>query len=228
SSTMSPERVDKGLYEIQWIAHTEIQSDQPEKAAASDSLSWLVFLDGDGIGTTVADRLRRSGHRVRVVLHQPVTVLTKIDGGYALNPRRPEQLNRLLQTQLENEGDLAGIIYCWPLDICAHTDGQLADAGAEMNDHLGVFTILQLAKTFAELDTLAARLYVITANAQPARGTERLAVERATVWGLGRVVGHQEFVNRWGGLIDIDDADDHTDTASRICEHILSEDPEDQ
>src|SRR6202034_3313961 len=52
SSSMSPERVDKGLYEIQWIAHTEIQNDQPEKAAASDSLSWLVFLDGAGVRQT--------------------------------------------------------------------------------------------------------------------------------------------------------------------------------
>ena len=126
SSSMSPERVDKGLYEIQWIAHTEIQNDQAEKAAASDSLSWLVFLDGDGIGTTVADQLRRSGHRVRVVLHQPVAALTKIDGGYALNPRRPEQLNRLIRTHLENEGDLAGIINCWPLDIRAESDGRHA------------------------------------------------------------------------------------------------------
>ena len=228
SSSMSPERVDKGLYEIQWITHTEIRNDRAEKAALSDSLSWLVFLDGDGIGTTVADRLRRSGHRVRVVLHQPVTALTKIDGGYALNPQRPEQLNRLIQTQLENEGDLAGIINCWPLDMRAESDGRHAATSGEMNDHLSVFTILHLAKAFAEDDTMAPRLYVITANTQPARGTERLAIEQATVWGLGRVFGHQEFVNGWGGLIDIDDADDHTETASRICEHILSEDPEDQ
>ena len=89
---MSPERVDKGLYEIQWIAHTEIQHDQAETATSPDSLSWLVFLDSDGVGTTLADQLRRRGHRVRAVLHQPVTALTKVDGGYALNPRQPEQL----------------------------------------------------------------------------------------------------------------------------------------
>ena len=134
----------------------------------------------------------------------------------------------MIRTHLENEGDLAGIINCWPLDMGAESDGRHAATSGEMNDHLGVFTILRLAKAFAEHDTMASRLYVITANAQPARGTERLAVDQATVWGLGRVVGHQEFVNRWGGLIDIDDADDHTETASRICEHILAEDPEDQ
>ena len=75
---------------------------------------------------------------------------------------------------------------------------------------------------------MAPRLYVLTSNAQPALGTERLAVEQAAVWGLGRVFGQQEFANRWGGLIDIDDADDRTQTASRVCEHILAGDAEDQ
>ena len=90
-----------------------------ETAMSPDGLSWLIFLDSDGVGTTLADQLRRSGHRVRAVLHQPVTALTKVDGGYALNPRQPEQLHQLIETHLENEGDLAGIINCWPLDISA-------------------------------------------------------------------------------------------------------------
>jgi acyl transferase domain-containing protein len=224
SSRVSPERVEKGLYEIQWIAPPEIQHEQGETAMSPDSLSWLVFLDKDGVGTTLADHLRRRGHRVRAVLHQPVTALTKVDGGYALNPRQPEQLHQLLETHLENEGDLAGIIDCWPLDIRPDRNPQVA----EISYQLGVFPILHLVKAFADHDSFAPRLYVITANAQPALGSERLAVEQAPVWGLGRVVGHQEFVNRWGGLIDIDDADDRAETGSRICEHILADGPEDQ
>ena len=227
SSRMSPERIDKGLYEIEWVARTEMgRSDGA--ATSTDSLSWLIFLDSDGVGTTLADQLRRSGHRVRAVLRQPVSALTKVDGGYFLNPRQPEQLHQLIATHLENEGDLAGIINCWPLDMSAEPDLRQADTSGEMNNHLGVFTILHLAKAFAEHDTLTPRLYVLTSNAQPALGTERLAVEQAAVWGLGRVFGQQEFADRWGGLIDIDDADDCTQTASRVCEHILAEDAEDQ
>jgi acyl transferase domain-containing protein/acyl carrier protein/NADP-dependent 3-hydroxy acid dehydrogenase YdfG len=224
SSRISPERVDKGLYEIQWVVHPEIQQEPGEKGIAPDSLSWLILLDTDGVGTTLADQLRRRGHRVRAVLQQPVAALTKVDGGYALNPRRPEQLHHLIETHLENEGDLAGIINCWPLDISPDPDPELA----ELNYELGVFTILHLVKTFADHDSVAPRLYVITANAQPALGSERLAVDQAPVWGLGRVVGHQEFVHHWGGLIDIDDADDRAETGSRICEHILADGPEDQ
>ena len=224
SSRMSPDRVDKGLYEIQWVARPEIEQEPGETGTAPDGLSWLIFLDTHGVGTALADQLRRSGYRVRAVLHQSVTTLTKIDSGYALNPRQPEQLHQLIETHLKNEGDLAGIINCWPLEISSGPDPEFT----EMNDHLGVLTILHLAKAFADHDSVTPRLYVITANAQPALGTEPLAVEQAAVWGLGRVVGHQEFVDRWGGLIDIDDADDRTETGSRICAHILADEPEDQ
>jgi acyl transferase domain-containing protein/acyl carrier protein len=229
SSRMSAERVDKGLYEIQWVAHSEVQLDQRGTAVSAYSPSWLIFIDAGGLGTVLAEQLRRNGQRVRKVIHQPVTALTKVDGGYALNPRQPEQLRQLFETHLEMEGNNAGIVNCWPLDICADPDSQRADAeGAEIDYHLGVFMILNLVKTVADHDALQPRLYLITANAQPALGTETLAVDQAPIWGLGRVIGHQEFVNRWGGLIDIDDADDRAEAASRICEHILADDPEDQ
>ena len=227
SSRMSPERVDKGLYEIQWVADTDTPSDQHQNATSTDSLSWLIFVDSAGVGTTLAGLLQGSGQRVQMVIHQPVSALTEIDGGYAVDPRQPRQLDELLATHLEKEGDLAGIINCWPLDIRAHPDGEGADA-AEANHQIGVFTILHLVKALADHDTVHPRLYLITANAQPAPGTEALAVEQAAIWGLGRVIGHQEFVNHWGGLIDIDDADDRAGTAAHICEHILCDEPEDQ
>ena len=72
------------------------------------------------------------------------------------------------------------------------------------NHRLGAFTILRLVKALAEHDTVKPRLYLVTANAQPAPGTQLRAVDQAAIWGLGRVIGHQEFSEHWGGLIDID------------------------
>ena len=95
-----------------------------------------------------------------------------------------------------------------------------------------MFTVLRLVKALAEHDTVKSRLYLITANAQPAPGTQLSAVDQAAIWGLGRVIGHQEFSEHWGGLIDIDmnidTAPDRADTAARICEHLLDDGPEDQ
>ncbi|WP_375481269.1 type I polyketide synthase, partial [uncultured Mycobacterium sp.] len=118
SSRMSPERVDKGLYEIQWVATTGVQQDL-ENATPTATSSWLIFVDAAGIGSTLAAHLRRSGQRVQTVMRHTSDALTRFDGGYALNPRQPQQLHQLLETQLEKEGNLAGIINCWPMDICA-------------------------------------------------------------------------------------------------------------
>ncbi|TPG29519.1 SDR family NAD(P)-dependent oxidoreductase [Mycobacterium hodleri] len=216
SSGMSSERIDKGLYEIQWCERTDDGQDPPGADASVDT-SWLVFVDDTGVGTTLAEHLRSRGHRVHTVVHETVDALTELDGGYLLNPRCPEQLDHLIEGHLGAHADLAGIVDCWPLDVAADED-----------QPLGVLTILRLVKALATHDTVKPRLHVITANAQPAPGTEVCAVDQAAVWGLGRVIGHHEFAGQWGGLIDVDDADDGEDTAARICEHLLGDGSEDQ
>ena len=141
-----------------------------------------------------------------------------------MNTRRPEQISELF-AHLGDGGDLAGIVNCWPLDI---SDGLSIDE----KQQLGVLTILRLVKALAEHDTVKSRLYLITANAQPAPGTPLHSVDQAAIWGLGRVIGHQELAEYWGGLIDIDldtdSAPDRAETAARICEHLLGDSAEDQ
>lgn len=221
SSAMSTERIDKGLYEIHWVAKPPAAQDHPEHAEGT----WLVFVDASGFGSTVAEQLRSRGHRVQVVAYQPVDVLTETGGGYVVNPQRPEQLRELLDAHLGREGDLTGIVNCWPVDISD-------ERAAESNHRLGVFTILHLINALAELDTVTPRLHLITSNAQPVPGTEPIAVDQAAVWGLGRVLGHQEFVEHWGGLIDVDldnsTAPDRVLTAERVCQHLLDDESEDQ
>lgn len=216
SYRMSPERIDKGLYEIHWVTR---EDSQPKDEHAPGDSSWLVLLDNAGAGTALVEQLRARGQRVQTVVHREVSVLTRTDGGYAVDPRRPEQLRELFTAHLDSEGDLGGVVNYWPLDL---------DAAAETGNELGVFAVLHLVQTIADLDTAHPRLYLITANAQPAPGTDNLAVDQATLWGLGRVIGHQEFARQWGGLVDIDDADDLIQTAGRICDHLLTKDPEDQ
>jgi NAD(P)-dependent dehydrogenase (short-subunit alcohol dehydrogenase family)/acyl carrier protein len=91
-----------------------------------------------------------------------------------------------------------------------------------------VLTVLRLVKALTKQDTVKPRLHLITANAQPAAGTSVKSVDQAAVWGLGRVIGHQELSEYWGGLIDVDAADAQAETAARICDHLLGDGPEDQ
>lgn len=216
SSRMSPERIDKGLYEIQWEAVEDTGHDQENAAPERD---WLVLVDESGVGASVVEQLRSRGQRVQAVERRSGAALTEIDGGYAVDPQRPEQLRQLLAAHVRSAGDVAGVVDCWPLDITGQS---------EFDHEIGLFAILHLVKAFADHDTVRPRLYVVTGNAQPVPGTTTLAVDQAPVWGLGRVIGHQEFPDQWGGLFDIDNADDHFQNAARICRYLLTDDPEDQ
>jgi acyl transferase domain-containing protein/NAD(P)-dependent dehydrogenase (short-subunit alcohol dehydrogenase family)/acyl carrier protein len=216
SSRMSAERIDKGLFEIQWCAKSD-ETDAP--ARDQHQSSWLILADHAGVGATLGEALRRRGHRVVTAEHRSVGEFAATDGGYVLNIQCPEQVDRLF-THLSGEDNLEGIVNCWPLDI---SELRTVDE----NHAVGVFTALRLVKALAERDDIRARLYLVTANAQAAPGTPLLAADQAAIWGLGRVIGHQEFSPHWGGLIDIDEAD-HAQTAELICVHILDHGPEDQ
>ncbi|MDX1892074.1 type I polyketide synthase [Mycolicibacterium sp. 050158] len=220
SSTMSTERIDKGLYEVQWIPHPCVDA----VTSVGDGRSWLVFVDDTGFGAALASRLRRDGHRVRTVEHHATETLVDTGTGYRLDPGRPDQLRALLQVHLADHGDLIGVVDCWPLDVPA------GSGSFEPTQRLGVLAVLHLINALAELDGVTPRLHLVTANAQPAPGTPTTAVDQAAVWGLGRVIGHQEFAEHWGSLIDVDlePGRDHRQTAERVCRHLLDDGPEDQ
>lgn len=195
SSRMSAEHIDKGLFELQWspITHTET-------TPTDDVSTWLVLTDNSGVGEAIADKLRRRGHHVHTVPHDPAADIDWPD---------------VLSTHLT--GERTGLVNCWPLAI--------ADAAT---DPAGTATVLRLVKAIAALDAVAPRLFLVTADAQPTPGTEPTGVDQAAIWGLGRVLGHQELGEYWGGLIDIDSAAELSHTAEQICEHVLGEAVEDQ
>ena len=143
--------------------------------------SWLVLADDAGVGATLGDELRRRGHRVHAVGHRD---------------DEPEQMGAAARsTRVRRPRRASSTAGHWTSPTTAP---------ATRTIELGVFTILRLVKALAEQDTVTPRLYLVTANAQPAPGTDRCAVDQAAIWGLGRVIGHQEFAEYWGGLIDID------------------------
>ena len=206
STRMSPERIDRGLYEIDWRVRPDVIDGEPKAAGTADIAepeqpSWLVFLDATGVGDAVAERLRHAGRRVRTV------------------PNRVEPAVESISAHLDAEGDLGGIIDCRALDMGVEPHAQPAD---------GVLSVLRLVKAMAAHDTVSPRLYLVTANAQPARESDAVDPDQAAIWGLGRVTGHQEFPERWGGLIDVGGADEPIETAARISAFVLTDDAEDQ
>lgn len=226
ASQLSLERIDRGLLEVRWCAVPHEAGEQHRDSTGGSS--WLVFADGSGVGDAVADDLRRRGHRVTTVGHACVDALSKVDGGYLIDPGSREQLDELFAHS--DVTDLTGIVDCWPVDLRPVED-ENRGAGNEVdeaNQQLGLRTVLRVVQALAARPDMKPRLHLVTANSQPVGDTALTGLDQAPLWGLGRVIGHQEFVENWGGLIDIDGADDRGQTAARICDHLLNNESEDQ
>ncbi|MDX1872288.1 type I polyketide synthase [Mycolicibacterium sp. 120266] len=222
SSRMSVDRIDKGLYELRWC-QTDLSPNDARADVAAES-SWLVLCDTAGFGAAAADCLRSRGHRVRTVCHADVRAVTDTDEGWLVDSRNPDHPRELVQAHLHRDGDLAGILDFWPIDIPDRAES----GGLKDDSDIGALTVVRLVKSLAEHDTVKPRLHLITANAQPVPGTENLAVQQSPIWGLGRVIGHQEFAEHWGGLVDIDIRDDPAMVAARICDQVLTAQTDDQ
>jgi acyl transferase domain-containing protein len=82
-----------------------------------------------------------------------------------------------------------------------------------------------LVRDLSQRDSLAARLWVVTAGAQGLDG--RVVPWQAPVWGLGRTIS-VEHAELWGGLVDLDPAAEASRNAAMLWQHILSGDGEDQ
>ena len=137
-----------------------------------------------------------------------------------MNTRCPEQMGELL-TDLGDEGDLDGHRQL----LATRHHRQPFRRRESISSALSPLFVSSKRSPSTTPSSPASHL--ITANAQPAPGTPLRCRRPGRLWGLGRVIGHQEFSEHWGGLIDIDpdtdSATDRAETAARICEHLLGD-----
>jgi hypothetical protein len=123
------------------------------------------------------------------------------DGACTLDPDVPEHYTRLLEDIDRHVGlPLSTVAHLWNLDLAAAPQ---SPAELERVETVGCLSVLHLVKAIVQADA-APRLWAVTRGAQAAGGESAIAAMQAPVWGLGRVIGHQEHIGIWGGLIDLD------------------------
>lgn len=250
STNLTAERLDRGLYEMEWqlqeraeggamlTAHTdgeeedqssegtEAVTERIDSAEPALSGSWLIFTDQSGVGQALVQQIEAGGGSSVVVSHADTPQLREQQGQYALNPACPEQFQHLFAT-LVDRAPFSHVVHLWSLDSTFDEASSLADleraqiAGSQAI----VFFIQALSQSnWPQLP----RLWLVTRGAQAVGAHPGpIAVEQAPVWGLGRVIGHQEFASMWGGLIDLD-ATGAEEQATLLLNEIVHTNGEDQ
>ncbi|MEC3957782.1 type I polyketide synthase [Nocardia sp. CDC153] len=234
AASLSPERIDRGLYELTWqaVPATSVSADDavaladsPLDANGTDD-AWLIFTDATGVGAEAAALVRSGGRRVISVSHADVSdVDDGRDDEYTIDPANPAHYVQVMRTLREQK--IGTVVHLWSLDI----DFDDAESAEDLQaaQELGVYSVTLLMQSLSAELSQVPKVWLVTRGAQSVGAErDRPNIAQAPLWGLGRVIGHQEFTTLWGGLCDLDPMDSDAQQARLLAELITKPDTEDQ
>ena len=208
STSGAPARIDRGLYELEWpvVPGTPTGpegAEVPGHGAGEDGIC-LVLADRSGVGEALARQLGSEGEPAVTVSPDEVPELWGRSGhDDAVGDGDPDQVCRLLVAVAGGER-ISRVIHLWSLDAVFLDTAP--PAVLDRDQRTGALSVAHLMRALAHSGwPQLPRVWLVTRRAQAVGETPGpTAIAQAPVWGLGRVIGHQEFTGMWGGLIDLD------------------------
>jgi len=226
AASLSPERIDAGLYELQWqpVPRQDPQDTQPQ--GGTDDGAWLVFADSGGVAAEMFRSLRAVGRRVlRVTRSETDAAADDAIETFSIDPTDPEQYHDVIRAV---QGcTIAKVVHLWSLDTALGEADSVDDLLA--SQEIGSLSAMRLMQALTADLPQTPKVWFVTRGAHTVGETaSRPNVAQAPLWGLGRVVGHQEFLSLWGGLCDLDPSASLADQARLLVDEIGGGDTEDQ
>ena len=170
------------LYDIQWIAEPRNRSDHRTGSPAG----WLIFDDLQGVGKSVAQRLREAGDRVWLVTAGDRFAKSG-DQQWQIDPENLDHYEQVIHAVQEDASfPLGGVIHLWSLDA---PEG-MASRSQTLSAASATLTAQAVVKASAH-----AELWFVTCGAQAVSDTVVHPVQTA-VWGLGATLAleHPELM----------------------------------
>ncbi|MBE3560029.1 MAG: LLM class flavin-dependent oxidoreductase [Ktedonobacteraceae bacterium] len=228
--TVQPMRADEQLfYELRWEP-----ASLDEVPLLTGRRTWLIFMDGGGVGQELARLLAERGDTcIKVFAGYSFQVLQP-GVQYSINPARPQHMQHLLE-ELQTAGvfPLHNILHLWSLDMAP--PGETSSATLDSDQALGTGSALSLLQAlvaqYGERSGQGGehlRLWLVTHGAQAAGpAVQQLSIAQSPLWGFGRTcaIEHPEL---WGGLIDVDPQESASFTAAQLLDILSRQHKEDQ
>ncbi len=208
------------LYQPDWVAQPRAV---PESAAAPRLGRWLVYGGAAELSVATLAALHEAGAVPLRVRHAGALTITGDE--LLVDANDAASWTRLLQ---HAGPDLRGVIHLDAAGDAVDAALGLDAARIEAAMARSCLTTLALGKALAALDgAQRPRLWLVTRGTQPVAGHAVSNPLDAALWGMGRVLGHGEHIDIWGGMIDLPQVADAADGAL-IATEVLHGDGEDQ
>ena len=170
-----------------------------EPPADAGGTRWLVLADGSGYGATLAASLRTAGADVTLV-----TGAADVDHAAVLADLPPGPI---------------GVAFLWGLDGPSGLPATVDEL--DRVQRAGCGALVDVVGALVASGRQAA-IHVVTRGAQRVTPDDVAdGAAQASIWGFGRAVA-EEHPDLWGGLVDIDPADDPAAAAPRLLGELLS------
>jgi acyl transferase domain-containing protein/acyl carrier protein len=175
---------DRSLFELAWRRVGLPAVFEPGSADAP----WLIFQDTTGVGAALAEMLESwGGSCVRV---EAGTGLRKLGARhYTVTPGSREDLHLVLQQCYPQGNTCTGVAYLWGLDMPSPDVSGERALDEAVRACAGTLRIVQEVLRMGWRDP--PRLWLVTRGAYPVLNSPATGALQATLWGLGRAVGHE-------------------------------------
>ncbi|HEX3129735.1 MAG TPA: SDR family NAD(P)-dependent oxidoreductase, partial [Thermoanaerobaculia bacterium] len=197
-SMAAPKKAATGKKEdpAEWF-YQPVWRESPLPEAPSDlaDTRWLVFADGGGLGSRLAESLSGSLSVDTVLIGEGFQELAA--GSWVLDPCRPEGYRELMRSLREAGRIPNRIVHLWTV-----AEGGLS---FDVEQELGFYSLIHLAQALGEQRiTSLLRLEVVTSRVQPVLDGEPVEPARWTVLAPCKVIP-QEYPHITCRSIDVDD-----------------------
>jgi|GEM_PF-375258 len=179
-----PQPYQDWLYDLAWREAPL----NPSHIAVSSAGSWLVFVEGIGVGAALARTLLSQGHSVCTV--SPGKAFARQQRRhFTIDVSKAEHYLRLLATLQEEGFQLDKIVHLWSLDIEPPQATLSGTDRLRQAQQMGAYSLFHLTKAILALDGESSlELRVVTHRSQAVHDDEPIHPEQAPIVGLAKVV----------------------------------------
>jgi len=186
------EDVGDWFRQIRW----QLLERSPEVEAASSHSAkrrggWLIFADNQGVGQSLARRLRESGHQCTLVYQAETYGLIEPEHR-VIDPSSPDDMLRLFRDLFgADQPPCLGILHLW--SIQAELPEQMSTARLEAAQAAECLSALHLVQALFQVGWKELpSLWLVTRGAQAVgQQTEAVSIAQSPLLGLGRTIFHE-------------------------------------
>jgi len=188
--------LDTWLYDLEWLELENIEADEREAKPGS----WLILGDENGIGAQYANILGQLGESsFYVSLGDELSIDIKQQKATVRLNNDDDMLT--LYNTVKKGVQIKGILHFWNLDLPKNSE--ISNENISLSGNIGVYTVMSLLKAVAASEETP-KIWIVTKGAQAILPGEEPEMMQNAIWGTGRLIGNQEYISLWGGIVDLD------------------------